>query len=146
MKLQDYLLTLFMEESSESINAASKIIRYGKNYKFPKYGDMTTEDILYSEFGDCLACIILLNSIGILVAPLTSEFLFNKDESVLKEMEYRINNIFSITESNLSGLEINPEDFEKFKQKVLNKLDRAKESIKRNSEDKKMRTILSKKY
>ena len=145
MKLQDYLLTLFMEESSESIKAASKIIRYGKNYRFPKYGDMTTEDILSSDFGDCLACIILLNSIGILVAPLTSEFLFSKDESVLKEMEYRINNIFSITESNLSGLEINPEDFEKFKQKVLNKLDRAKESMKGNSE-KKMRTILSKKY
>lgn len=145
MKLRDYLLTLFMEESSEAIKAASKIIRHGKSYKFPKYEDMTTEDLFHSEFGDCLANIILLNQIGISVAPLIAESLLNKDKEVLKEMEYRINRLIEITEKNLKKLDIDKEEFKEFKKTVENKFSKAKNKLK-DKEENNSRKILLKTY
>ena len=63
-KLQDYLLTLLMEESSDIIKASSKIIRYGKGYKFQNYREMTTEDVLRDELIDAITVTLLLNLSG----------------------------------------------------------------------------------
>ena len=149
MKLQDYLLTLYMEESSEAIKAAGSMIRQGKGYRFSSYGNMTGEDIFYSEFGDCLASIILLRLSGISIAPKTVEFLLNKDESVLKEMEIRIENIFSITEKNIEGLELDGEEFKKFKGEVEEIFSKSRKEIENREEEEKdssRRMIISKKY
>lgn len=149
MKLQDYLLTLYMEESSEAIKAAGLMIRQGKDYRFSRYGNMTAEDIFYSEFGDCLASIILLRLSGISVAPKTVEFLLNKDESVLKEMEIRIENILSITEKNIEGLELDGEEFKKFKgevEEIFSKSRKEIENREKGEEDRDGRMIISKKY
>lgn len=144
MKLQDYLLTIFMEESSESIKAAGNIIKHGKNYRFPNYKGITAEELLYSEFGDCLANVILLNHIGISVAPLTAKVLLEMNGNVIKEIEFRVERTMIIIEKNIEYLEIDREEFYKFKEEVERDFSEAKKRLKET--EKTSRKILLKTY
>ena len=109
-RLQNYLLTLMMEESSDIIKASSKIIRYGNNYKFSNYDDMTTEDVLRDELLDAIVVTILLNLTGMKIAPgLVADLL--KEDSMFIDVRYRINNMLKFINDNLESLQIDREDF-----------------------------------
>ena len=134
-KLQDYLLTLLMEESSDIIKASSKIIRYGKNYKFENYEDITTEDVLRNELADAITVTMLADLSGMQIAPkLVANLL--KDDSMFLEVSYRINNILKFIENNLESLQIDKEVFKDFEVKTKYLLKDAKVKLKEIEERK----------
>ena len=137
-KLQDYLLTLLMEESSDIIKASSKIIRYGKDYKFQNYREMTTEDVLRNELIDSITVTLLLNLSGMQIAPSLVEDLL-KDDSMFIDVSYRINNILKFIENNLINLQLDREKFKEFDLKTKFLLSNAKMKLKEIEKSKLMK-------
>ena len=137
-KLQDYLLTLLMEESSDIIKASSKIIRYGKGYKFQNYREMTTEDVLRDELIDAITVTLLLNLSGMQIAPNLVEDLL-KDDSMFIDVSYRINNILKFIENNLINLQLDKEKFREFDLKTKEVLNNAKTKLKEIEKSKLMK-------
>ena len=137
-KLQDYLLTLLMEESSDIIKASSKIIRYGKDYKFQNYREMTTEDVLRNELIDSITVTLLLNLSGMQIAPSLVEDLL-KDDSMFIDVSYRINNILKFIENNLINLQLDREKFKEFDLKTKLLLSNAKMKLKEIEKSKLMK-------
>lgn len=136
-KLQDYLLTLLMEESSDIIKASSKIIRYGKNYRFENYGEITTEDVLRNELVDAITVTMLLDLSGMKIAPkLVTNLL--KDDSMFIDVSYRVNNILKFVENNLESLQLDKEKFREFESKTRNVLKEAKMKLREIEEEKLM--------
>ena len=140
MKLQDYLLILLNEESSEVIRASSKVIRHGKDHIIANVDSITTEDILSNEIADCFANIFLLNCSGLTVVPNVSEIML-RDETSFNEIECRVNAIMRVTENN-PNLNLNKQEFEEFKKRVYDILNTRKYELKEKIDRKNYKAII----
>lgn len=124
MKLQDYLLTLMMEKSSNIIKISGEIKRYGCNFRHSNSGEMTLEEELHSDLVDAITVTVLLNLSGMDVAPgLVGDLL--REESMYIDVSYRINYILKNLKIRLKDLQIDKNNFEKLEDKAKEFLEEA---------------------
>lgn len=123
--LQNYLLILMMDESTDIVKASTNIIRYGNNSELGRYKDITTEEVLRNELIDAIAITMLLNLTGMnIVTDLVINLL--KDDSMYIEINYRITNVLKFMRNNLERLQLNRDIFNEFESKAKRLLEDAK--------------------
>ncbi len=87
MNREEHLLTILAEECGETIQVASKALRFGLNDGYPDQ-EITNAEDLVNEFNDILAVMEILLKEGFIYQLMDREKIEMKKEKVEKYMEY----------------------------------------------------------